>query len=90
MKVLQNQVNDASVDESKVMTIRALTAYLNCHINTVYRLLKAGQLPAFRLSGSGGDWRFFRTQIDEWAVQHVRLQRPGKRGRKPRNSAARL
>jgi len=38
-----------------VLTVKEVAAYLRVHQSTIYRLLKAQQLPAFRV---GSDWRF--------------------------------
>jgi len=40
-----------------------LARYLRCHPSTVYRLLKRGQIPAFKI---GSDWRFQKSVIDGW------------------------
>ena len=37
--------------------------YLHCHLSTVYRLVKMGKIPHFKL---GGDLRFEKAAIDEW------------------------
>jgi excisionase family DNA binding protein len=86
LKVVQSEGN-ASVDESRVMTLRAVAAYLNCHVSTIYRLVKAGQLPAFRLGigDSRGEWRFLRSDIDAWITGRLERPRPhtsGKRGKR--------
>ncbi len=47
----------------KVLTVREVAAYLRVHSSTIYRLLKKGELPAFRI---GSDWRFMADQIDQW------------------------
>ena len=52
-----------------VMTVNDLARYLKVHTRTVYRLLKMGQLPAFRV---GGDWRFDIEEIDHWRVERER------------------
>jgi excisionase family DNA binding protein len=45
-----------------IMTVRELSDYLRVHPTTVYRLLKGGKLPAFRV---GSDWRFNVESIDQ-------------------------
>jgi len=40
-----------------------LARYLRCHPSTIYRLLKRGQIPAFKI---GSDWRFQKSVIDRW------------------------
>jgi excisionase family DNA binding protein len=53
-------------DTAPVLTVRDLSNYLRIHPSTVYRLLKTGQLPAFRV---GSDWRFNVEEIDLWRVE---------------------
>jgi excisionase family DNA binding protein len=50
----------------KVMTVEELSQYLHIHRSTVYRLLKRGEIPAFRI---GSDWRFNIETIDVWRSQ---------------------
>ena len=47
----------------KVLTVRELSEYLRVHPTTVYRLLRAKQLPGFRV---GSEWRFSIDMIDRW------------------------
>jgi excisionase family DNA binding protein len=51
---------------SKVMTVREVSAYLQVHPSTIYRLLKQRQIPAFQM---GSDWRFNIEAIDEWRLK---------------------
>jgi excisionase family DNA binding protein len=50
----------------KVMTVEELSQYLHIHRSTIYRLLKRGEIPAFRI---GSDWRFNIETIDVWRSQ---------------------
>jgi excisionase family DNA binding protein len=59
-------------DITPVLTVRDLSNYLRIHPSTVYRLLKTGQLPAFKV---GSDWRFNVEEIDRWRVD--REKNPG-------------
>jgi len=52
--------------EAKVITVSELAVYLHVHRSTLYRLLKKGQLPAFKI---GSDWRFNVEAIDRWRIQ---------------------
>jgi excisionase family DNA binding protein len=52
-------------DSAKVLTILDLAEYLQVHRSTIYRLLKKGQTPAFKI---GGDWRFNIEEIDHWRL----------------------
>jgi excisionase family DNA binding protein len=49
----------------KVITIGELSEYLRVHRSTLYRLLKKGQLPGFKI---GSDWRFDVETIDQWRM----------------------
>jgi len=50
-------------EPQKVLTVTELSDYLHVHRSTIYRLLKQGELPAFRI---GSDWRFNVEEIDKW------------------------
>lgn len=51
--------------EGAVLTVNDLALYLRVHRSTVYRLLKKGQLPGFKI---GSDWRFNVETIDQWRL----------------------
>jgi excisionase family DNA binding protein len=59
-------VEEKMAPEAKVLTISELCEYLRVHRSTVYRLLKKGQLPGFKI---GSDWRFNLEAIDRWRLQ---------------------
>src|SRR5579859_3244584 len=61
---LQRNQNDMLAD-AKVLTVSELSDYLRVHRSTIYRLLKKGQLPGFKI---GSDWRFNVEAIDEWRL----------------------
>jgi excisionase family DNA binding protein len=48
---------------SKILNVLEVSQYLRVHPTTVYRLLKLGKLPAFKV---GSDWRFNVETIDLW------------------------
>jgi excisionase family DNA binding protein len=52
-------------EDHKVMTVKELSGYLKVHPSTIYRQLKRGGLPAFRV---GSDWRFNVESIDRWRL----------------------
>ena len=66
------------IDESFLTTDEVLE-YLQVNLRTVYRLIKAGKIPAIRV---GRQWRFRKRDIDAW----LESQRP--RGMRPLGGAA--
>ena len=50
------------IDETFLTTSEVLE-YLQVNLRTVYRLIKAGKIPAVRV---GRQWRFRKTDIDAW------------------------
>ena len=50
------------IDETFLTTDEVLS-YLQVNLRTVYRLIKAGKIPAVRV---GRQWRFRKTDIDAW------------------------
>jgi excisionase family DNA binding protein len=47
----------------RILTVSELSEYLNVHKTTIYRALREGKLPGFRL---GSDWRFHLDAIEQW------------------------
>jgi excisionase family DNA binding protein len=60
--------------QSEMMTVYEVAEYLHCHSITVYRLIHQKVLPGFRLS-RGGDWRCFRSEIDQWIAARLRMKK---------------
>ena len=56
------------IDES-FLTTEEVLEYLQVNLRTVYRLIKAGKIPAIRV---GRQWRFRKRDIDAW----LESQRP--------------
>ena len=65
---------EMKVDNSRVMTVKELSDYLTVHPSTVYRQLKRGQLPAFKV---GSDWRFNVESIDRWRLEQDSFSNDG-------------
>lgn len=49
--------------EETFLTTAEVLEYLHVNLRTVYRLIKAGKLPAVRV---GRQWRFRKTDLDAW------------------------
>ncbi|HLX36746.1 MAG TPA: helix-turn-helix domain-containing protein [Candidatus Binataceae bacterium] len=47
----------------EILTIAELSAHLRVHPTTIYRLLREGRIPGFRV---GSAWRFSRAAIEIW------------------------
>lgn len=61
------------IDES-FLTTEEVLEYLQVNLRTVYRLIKAGKIPAIRV---GRQWRFRKRDIDAWLEsQRPRTGRP--------------
>ena len=56
-------------DEEGFLTTEEVLEYLQVNLRTVYRLIKAGKIPAVRV---GRQWRFRKRDIDAW----LESQRP--------------
>jgi excisionase family DNA binding protein len=71
-----------------ILTIAELSAHLRVHPTTIYRLLREGRIPGFRV---GSAWRFSRAAIEIWehkqadpiGAEPVPTRKPkGRKGRK--------
>ncbi|MEW6095847.1 MAG: helix-turn-helix domain-containing protein [bacterium] len=49
-----------------IMTVKEIAGYLRVHESSIYRLSKAGKIPAYKV---GRSWRFKKDKIDEWLHQ---------------------
>ena len=55
---------------NEVLTAGEVASYLRVSLSTIYRLLKSGDLPAFKI---GSDWRFNRVHIEEWLKSRAQM-----------------
>jgi excisionase family DNA binding protein len=55
----------------RLLTVKELADYLKVNKFTVYRLVKQGKLPAFKV---GGHWRFKKREIDRWLTQNLKVE----------------
>jgi excisionase family DNA binding protein len=53
---------------SPIMTTAEVARYLRIHPTTVYRLLREGKLPGFKI---GADYRFNKDEIDHRMAEHL-------------------
>ena len=66
-------------DQEEIFTIKELSEHLRVHPTTIYRLLRQGRLPGFRV---GSNWRFNRAAIEQWEKLQASAPRsPVARGR---------
>jgi excisionase family DNA binding protein len=57
--------------DADILTLNEVAAYLRCSTSTVYRLLKTGELRAFKV----GYWRVRRSALDAWIVEKVKVSK---------------
>jgi excisionase family DNA binding protein len=58
---------------AKVLNVNELSHYLRVHRMTIYRLLKSGELPAFKVKGKY--WRVKVDVVDQWRLRLERSAR---------------
>ena len=63
--------NSPQQKEQRIMTVPEVAAYLRLSQAKVYRMAKAGTLPATQL---GNSWRFRKDLIDQWFQERVEGQ----------------
>jgi len=65
------------VPGDEVLTIKEVAALLRIADKTAYVMAQRGELPGFKV---GGQWRFKRSDIDDW-IEERKRSAPGKRDR---------
>jgi excisionase family DNA binding protein len=74
------------MNDDHFLTTEEVLAYLQVNLRTVYRLIKAGRIPAVRV---GRQWRFRKRDIDAWLEsQRPRNIRPAPSAPRPQAAAA--
>ena len=61
------------MNDDHYLTTDDLLDYLHVNLRTIYRLIKAGEIPAVRV---GRQWRFRKRDIDAWLSGHKVGERP--------------
>ncbi len=54
--------------DSDIMTLEEVAAYLRLKPQTIYTWAQEKKIPAAKL---GKEWRFRKSLIDEWFIQHI-------------------
>ncbi|HHH0339048.1 TPA: helix-turn-helix domain-containing protein [Yersinia enterocolitica] len=53
-------------EQGEILTVKQVAEYLKVTEKTIYRLVSAKKIPAFKV---GGTWRFSSSSIDSWIKQ---------------------
>jgi excisionase family DNA binding protein len=56
------------VVDNDIMTLEEVAAYLRLKPQTIYTWAQEKKIPAAKL---GKEWRFRKSLIDEWFIQHI-------------------
>lgn len=57
--------NEVRVGEGQLISVAGACEFLGVHRNTLYKLIREGEIPAFRLI-RGGRWKFRRSDLEQW------------------------
>lgn len=49
----------------EVLSVPEACTFLGVHRNTLYKLIREGEIPAFRLI-TGGRWKFRQNDLEQW------------------------
>jgi len=52
-------------EKTAIISVRDACKFLGVHRNTLYKLIQAGELPAFRMM-TGGRWKFRKKELEQW------------------------
>ena len=54
--------------DHEILTVKEVSELLKIHEDTVYKMVKEGRIPAFKI---GSDWRFQKDQIVHWIAEQT-------------------
>ena len=52
--------------DHEILTVREICDLLQVHQSTIYKLVRQGNIPRFRV---GADWRFRKDLIERWVAE---------------------
>ena len=58
--------------EKSCLSIGEVAKYLGLTVSTVYRLVKRGTIPGFKV---GGQWRFTQDNLEAWIMDRMTIER---------------
>ena len=65
IQALMHTLTMEDAPTSDVIAVPEACRFLGVHRNTLYKLIRQGDLPAFKMS-RGGRWRFRRNDLRDW------------------------
>jgi excisionase family DNA binding protein len=74
MKEISEKARPGTAGTDEILTLKQFADYLKCHPSSLYRLIRDGDVPYFRL---GGDYRFQKSTIDHWIRNKTRARARG-------------
>ena len=60
--------NPMAIDH-EILTVKEVSELLKIHEDTVYKMVREGRIPAFRI---GSDWRFRKEETARWMVERTK------------------
>ena len=54
---------------NEILTMKDICDLLQVHPTTLYKMIKKGKIPSFRI---GSDWRFRRDMIERWMAEKTK------------------
>ena len=67
----KKNISEGNVSK-QCLSIGAVADYLGLTVSTVYRLVKRGAIPGFKV---GGQWRFTQENLEAWIVDRMTIER---------------
>lgn len=53
-------------NDTEVLIAKEAAAFLKVHVETIRRLARRGDIPAFKV---GKDWRFYKAELRRWSEE---------------------
>ena len=63
LKPIDKKVGDKP--SSDIISAPQACRFLSVHRNTLYKLIRNGEVPAFKMT-NGGQWRFRKSELEDW------------------------
>ncbi|MCU7380822.1 helix-turn-helix domain-containing protein [Clostridiales Family XIII bacterium ASD5510] len=60
------QMQPEPLPDNTTFTVEEAAEHIGVSKETIYKLVRSGEVPAFKVGRSGGKWHIYKRELDKW------------------------